>query len=215
MKRIYVKYKNGFTLFELLLVLVLITLLGGYGIKQYIHNQYLDDIFAFQEEINNGKNDDILSAVYSFSINENSESGCTDEYNTFRGLSATRLYKCMKWEDTHVLAQNILLENRKLTGTGLMDKYGGCLISLRVSPDNNQRFDIFFDCSEVQNYVNAKQMHLLEEAIISSLSKDATGFAININPRAQSLLGANDTVPNPLSPYPTDEVDGKVAARFK
>jgi prepilin-type N-terminal cleavage/methylation domain-containing protein len=183
MKKIYVKTKKAFTLLELLLVLCLISILGVYAIKEYLHGQFTSNVFEMQETI---EKDIFEIAMYDPILGYAAGIGgdCSSNIGMVTDLDTDNFRKCARWNSIDLPRFDLVTISGVdyLSGRGLLEEYGsslsnvnvngviqtsyqasGCLFTLRQVPGDEYQYDVFVDCSRAS--VETRRLAFLEEAI--------------------------------------------------
>lgn len=208
-------YKKGFTLIELILVLIAISALSVYAIKSYNQSQLNSSIIELQdtlvEIIDNAllsENGYLRGNVGEISADTNC-STFTDE--GFSNLTTERLFNCMQWnEEGRYSKFNYDVVTDTISGIGLMDKYNGCRIQVKGIENNRDEFDIYISCEDVSTE-NSRELHWIEDTTIHTLQRTFAGHTRNINANGRSINDANSA--NNETPT-IDESDGRIAARI-
>jgi hypothetical protein len=150
-------FKKGFTLLEVVLSLIFISMIATYSIREYQKSQFNKAVIKLNETINY-----IISVgIISYSIDgttrigysngtgdfgEANDNGCSQNVGRFENLVTSRLHQCMQWD----VDNRFVLNGEVMTGTGLMEQYGGCSFETRQIVDANT-FDVFIDCSNIDD----------------------------------------------------------------
>lgn len=207
-------FKKGFTLIELILTLVLMSMISTYAIKEYLNSQLNSAVLELQDTVLMIVNDGIMShngyasATGTPVIDPTNDNGCSPTY-LFDNLSSTRLHQCLNW----TASNRFQLSSNKIVGKGLLDEYGGCSVDVQAIANPSEattfdRFDIYVDCSNAS--VETKKIILLEDALnyVFEVSlSDATQIIYrNATNLTTVLANANAGTGNPN--------DGKIRARL-
>jgi prepilin-type N-terminal cleavage/methylation domain-containing protein len=187
MKKIYVKYKKGFTLIELILVLVAISALSTYAIKSYNQSQFNSAVVEFQDTVVEIIDTGLLSpdGYLKGNIGENNCSSVTD--NGYIGITTERLYNCMEWNMPLSYPRfNYHSGTDTIAGRGLMDHYNGCRIQVDDVIGIENQFDVFINCSSVDEDESRRLYHV-EDAVNYVFKRTFAGRTIKINSDARSI----------------------------
>ena len=154
-------YKKGFTLLEVILSLIFISMIATYSIMEYRKALLNKAIIQLHDTVYFMISDGIFIDESGFigytngtgnPADPSNDNGCSPNSGQFDGLTSQRLYDCMGWNDGRfTITGNIL------RGDGLMDDYGslngtdpaGCSFETRQVPGDVTSFDVFIDCSNI------------------------------------------------------------------
>lgn len=207
-------YKKGFTLLEVILSLIFISMIATYSIKEYQKSLFNKAVIELHDTI-----DFIISkGIIGYSVDGTTrigysngtgnigvtgDNGCSQNVGRFENLTTERLFQCMQWHDRFTLT------GQRLTGTGLMEEYGGCSFETRQFADD-YTFEIFIDCSNVNT--DARKISRIEDMIIHMFGALDTSDLVAeiIYPRAVNL----STTLADSADGSGDATDGMIRARF-
>jgi prepilin-type N-terminal cleavage/methylation domain-containing protein len=214
MKKTYVN-KKAFTMIEVILALVMISLIVTYIIKQVLHTQYLTAVTSYQNELTEIITEGVIGKLASDGkvlikayANGDGDSNCSQNAN-YDNLTTRRLIDCKNWgtrfDVTAVTATNTwgILSS---TSDELMQHYGGCTVEIKedTSVSSNDVFEVFVDCSEVD--WNERSPILLEDATKFVFEVTLKDILDSIEENSESM---NDVVNS------GDDEDGLIRGKFK
>lgn len=219
--------KKAFTLIEIILSLVIISMLAVYVISQLEKSRYnyavTDTQNTLRELIING----IISAQgYASATGKRTsvanptdptecsnfhtdDNGCSPNYD-FTCLDTNRLVQCKSWDQRFVVTGSVTPVVSPTWGSlspledELMRQYGSCSVEVRVVSTNRNSFDIFVDCSLVD--FNARSTEHLEDAVKFVFQENFADISVTIEDNAESMI---DTT------LLGDSEDGMIRARFE
>jgi hypothetical protein len=183
-------FKKGFTLLEVVLSLIFISMIATYSIREYQKSLFnkaiieLSDTVYFMISQGIFVGDDGI-AGYSSGIDGN----CSSNVGQFEGLDTNSLYACMEWNNRFDIDPNGI---GTISNGGLMEEYGGCLFQTEVVAGDDTSFDVFIDCSNVNVDMDARALSRIEEVldgilgaynrkdlIAETITRNATGIIAN------------------------------------
>lgn len=232
MKKIYVN-KKAITIFEILLALVLISLIGAYALKQIQHTQYIQAVSETQNQIREIIRDGIISPkgypsgtgkrntpintdCYDANTFASTDNGCSPNLD-FTCITTFRLAQCKEWDHSTTDPRFTLIGSNPTVGaTTTYPKWGRLVpqtdelmrsygsCTIEVRPGSSRTsFEIFVDCSSVD--FSERSPEFLEEAMKFVFQEDYADISVTIHDGAESM---EDTS------YAGDKEDGKIKAEF-
>lgn len=214
-------YKKGFTLLEVILSLIFISMIATYSIIEYKKALLNKAIVQLHDTVYFMISDGIIideSGLIGYTNGTGNpgvagDNGCSPNSGQFDGLTSQRLYDCMGWNDGRfIISGNIL------RGDGLMDDYGsknntdpsGCSFETRQLPSDVNSFEVFIDCSNI--VVTERTLSRIEDMIANLFGPQdksnliATHIYRNAVDLTTNLANETSGSGNP--------VDGMLRARF-
>jgi len=171
--------KKAFTLIELLLVLVIISMLSMYAYKQIQYNHFLSSVVKLQKTVKFIINEGIIKGY------ANAQGGdCSSNYD-FKDLTTSRFISCNDFKQ-------FTLDNTDInffTGVGLMENYGSCRINVNDYNSTRRSFYIYVDCSKINELYGERYSANVEDSLkftfeneLKSINTSTTPFVNYLNP---------------------------------
>lgn len=232
MKKIYVN-KKAFTLIEILLALVLLSMIAAYIFKQIQHTKYLQSVSETQNQIREIIRDGIISPIgyasatgkrnvpissdcYGASTFSSTDNGCSPNPD-FTCLNTFRLVQCKEYNYSSSNPRFSLVGSNLAVGSNVTYPKWGRLVpqtdelmrnygtcTFEVRQGSTRiEFEIFIDCSTVD--FDERAPEFLEDAIKFVFQEDYADISVTIHDGAESM---EDTS------YTGDKEDGKIKAEF-
>lgn len=199
------KNKKGFTLLELVFVLVISAIMANIALHEYEEHMYQQRLKVFTNNIDAIINYAIIDSKTGY---VNGSGGYCSDDNTFKDITSCRAIKCASLEHTYVLYEknNKCDKNQSdsyVKKMLLVDTDGkGCNLYTKPDSDDDSIFYVYIDCSNLNS--NRKKTN------IENL------LAYNIKTNFNIIL--QNTYKNATSIDNTDggnENDGKISFKFK
>lgn len=197
-------YKKGFTLLEIAMSIIVVTLITSYMMKDNSHNQWLTSVNKMNEEIVNIVDNGVMNSNMGY-INQTG-GDCSNDL-TYTDISAGRVVDCNSWGGAYPYmgTKNLLGADSYIP---LMKEYTtdaiGC--GLYIDDFTSESFYLFLDCSSVNyQYGDASIKAYLEQKFLSNIKTKFSTIYQTVDTHATTVnLGSGGTT-----------TDGKIRVLLK
>jgi len=159
--------KKSFTLFELVFVIFIISILGYYTLQMKQTNDFYESVNKFLNDVNNILNNAVMDTTTGY-IN-GTDGNCSDSVGSYADLTSARAIECAGWGKAYPYIGNINTTDATQSYITLLKEYTngqGCKIYLDDDSSDTTKFYIFIDCSNL-NYANQDRYKaFIEEKLV-------------------------------------------------
>jgi len=194
-------FKKAFTLIELIIVMIIVSLMGTYAYNTIKKNNFYSALTTLQKTMKHIINNGILSPTGYPSAKGGS---CSENYD-FIGLNAKNLIECTGFNEFDVTGTG---KSSNFTSNSLMADYGSCNIYLNDFNNSRNSFEIYVDCNEIFTNYGIRYASQVEEALTFTFEQEFS----NINPHVTNDIDKYNVLPIGVE---TSSEDGILQVRFE